>query len=93
MEIPKDDATRKVPMFVLTGATDGYSKYWKQMEPAFKQAGTPLTISYVEGYSYGWLFGKNELDALDKWLEEIGKASDDKPPSKSWRPSAGLLKF
>ena len=85
MGIPKDDATRKVPMFVLVGAKDGGSKVWKQMEPAFKESGTPLTIRYLEGRGHEWLFGKDELDALDQWLDELGKKRDE-PTAKSWRP-------
>ena len=85
MEIPTDEATRKVPMFVLVGAKDGGSQVWKQMEAAFKEGGTPLTIRYIEGRGHEWLFGKTELDALDGWLDALGK-SGEKPAAKSWRP-------
>lgn len=85
MDMPKDDASLKVPFFVLVGLKDGGSQVWKQSEAPFKQAGTPLTISYLENGKHEWLFGKNELDALDKWLVELAaKPAGAKTPH--WRP-------
>jgi predicted esterase len=86
MDIPKDVETRKVPLFVLVGLKDGGSQVWKQMEPAFKQAGTPLTVSYIEGHGHEWLFGNGELDALDKWLDGLEKTPGAKSSGKNWRP-------
>jgi predicted esterase len=84
MELP-EDAARKVPMFVVVGEKDGGSQVWKQMEATFRAAGTPVTLSVVEGRGHEWLFGENELQALDIWLEELGKTSD-RAPAKGWRP-------
>jgi len=71
MELPKDPATRKVPMFVLVGGADGGSQIWKQCEDAWRKGGVPLTVSYIEGKGHTWLFGKAEVEGLLKWLDGI----------------------
>jgi predicted esterase len=71
MALPKDESTRKVPMFVLVGGADGGSRIWKQCEEPWRKGGVPLTIQYIEGKGHTWLFGKAEVDALLKWLDGV----------------------
>lgn len=69
--VPKNDAIKKVPLFVLVGAMDGGSPLWKQLTPAWREAGVPLTIRHVEGKGHTWLFGKSEIDLLEQWLTDV----------------------
>jgi len=85
MNIPRDSATRSVPIFALVGTNDGGSQVWKKMEPAFKQVGTPLTIEYLEGRRHEWLFGKSQFAALDHWLDDLRDTAGN-PSAPRWRP-------
>ncbi|HLX60335.1 MAG TPA: hypothetical protein VKX17_03540 [Planctomycetota bacterium] len=89
MDPPKDDAALKTPMFVLVGTADGGSQVWKQSEDAYKKSGIPLTIAYLEGRKHEWLFGKSELDALDKWLADLAAKPSADGKSSRWRPVSG----
>jgi predicted esterase len=82
--LPKNDAIKKVPLFVLVGAMDGGSPLWKQLTPAWREAGVPLTIRHVEGKGHTWLFGKSETELLEQWLTDVaaGKLPSDPAESK-----------
>lgn len=89
MALPANEAARKVPMFVLVGTKDGGSQIWKQVEQPYRQAGVPLSILYLDGRGHEWLFGANELEALEKWLGELAAAPPAQPaPAVGWRPGA-----
>ncbi|HEY3319607.1 MAG TPA: hypothetical protein VGP72_03935 [Planctomycetota bacterium] len=87
MELSKDAETLKTPMFVLVGTNDGGTRVWKQCEQFWIKAGVPLSITYLEGRKHEWLFGKTELDALEKWLtENAAKFATPKVGETGWRP-------
>jgi hypothetical protein len=88
VEMPENAAARRVPLFVLIGAKDEGGQMWKQMESAFKSGGTPVSVNRVEGKGHEWLFGENELQALDLWLQELARKRE-LPGPKSWRPKLG----
>lgn len=83
--LPKDEAVQKVPMFVLVGDKDGGSQVWKNAEPAWREAGVPLTIRYVPNGVHQWLFGKSQVADLEEWLTQIadGKLPADPAPKKT----------
>jgi hypothetical protein len=58
------------------------------MESAFKGGGTPVTLTVVQGKGHEWLFGENELQALDLWLQERTRIGA-RPEAKGWRPKLG----
>ena len=103
IELPKGEAGRKVPMFVLVGTADPGSQLWKRVEPEWQKAGVPLTVRYIEGRKHEWLVGAEEADALDKWLGEAPAAAPALAAGKpAWRPNlvgaavaaaTGLIKF
>ena len=103
IELPKSEAARKVPMFVLVGTADVGSPLWKRVEPEWQKAGVPLTVRYIEGRKHEWLVGAEEADALDKWLGDAPAAAPALAAGKpAWRPNlvgaavaaaAGLIKF
>src|SRR5262249_48619443 len=69
--LPKNDAIKKTPFFVLVGDQDGGSQLWKKVTPQWQEAGVPLTIRHIEGKGHTWLFGKAEIGLLEKWLEDV----------------------
>jgi predicted esterase len=64
-------AVGKVPFFVLVGTADGGSRFWRQAEKPYREAGMPLVVHYVEGGKHAWLLGKRQLAALLSWLDEV----------------------
>jgi len=81
MDLPKHEAIKTVPMFVLVGDKDGGHQIWKKCEADWRKAGVPITIEYIAGGKHQWLFGKAQMAAFGKWLEEIaaGKVPSDQP--------------
>jgi predicted esterase len=79
--LPKNDAIKKTPFFVLVGGQDGGSQLWKKVTPQWQEAGVPLTIRHIEGKGHTWLFGKTELGLLEQWLDDVaaGKLPADTP--------------
>jgi S-formylglutathione hydrolase FrmB len=64
-------AVGKVPFFVLVGTADGGSRFWRQAETPYREAGMPLVVHYVKGGKHAWLLGKHQLAALLAWLDEV----------------------
>lgn len=83
--LPKDESIKKVPMFVLVGEKDNGAQLWKNVEPAWREAGVPLTIRYVPNGIHQWLFGKSQVADLEEWLTQIadGKLPTDPAPKKA----------
>jgi predicted esterase len=67
--LPKDDAVKKTPIFVLVGSKDGGAQLWKQVEKEWQDAGVPLAIHRIAEKGHTWLFGQKEVAELEKWLE------------------------
>jgi tetratricopeptide (TPR) repeat protein len=72
-DLPKSDAVKTTPFFVLCGETDGGAAMWKKCEPDWKQAGVPLTLKFIPNKGHTWLFGKTEVAELAAWLDAIKK--------------------
>ncbi|MBI3450828.1 MAG: hypothetical protein HY049_18180 [Acidobacteria bacterium] len=75
MEVPPGDATRGVPVFVLVGEKDSVTATWKKVEGKWRRAGVPLTVRYIPGKGHQWLFGPDEVAALDAWLGSLPASS------------------
>jgi predicted esterase len=88
LPIPKDPGIKDCPFFVLVGELDGGSQVWKKAEPDWRKAEIPLVIRYVPGKGHAWLFGKEELEALTRWLGEVaeGKRPADAPGAPPQAP-------
>ncbi len=71
MPLPKGEAVRKTPVFVLVGDQDGGAATWKQAMPAWQKAGVPLTVHFIKGRKHEWLFGKEQQAELDQWLADV----------------------
>ena len=55
IELPKDEAVRRVPLFVLVGEYDGGARFWSQLEPVWRKAGVPFIITSgvrTEGWNH-----------------------------------------
>jgi predicted esterase len=70
---PKEKPAKDMPMFVLVGEQDGGAPVWRKAEKEWGAAGLPLTVHYIPGKGHGWLFDAAQTDALEKWLEGLGK--------------------
>jgi len=75
MEVPQGDATRGVPLFVVVGEKDAVTATWKKVEGKWNRAGVPLTVRYIPGKGHQWLFGPDEVAALDTWLGSLPASS------------------
>lgn len=75
--LPKMEGIKRTPILVLVGDKDGGSALWKKVTPEWREKLVPLTIRHIEGKGHTWLFGKTEVELLEKWLEEI--AAGKKP--------------
>lgn len=71
LPLPPGDAWKGCPLFVLVGDQDGGHVLWKRVEEAWKAAGVPLTVTYVEGGRHAWLLGAEREAALLAWLERL----------------------
>lgn len=87
MELPENPGARRVPMFVLVGGKDQGAEMWKQMEATLRAGGIRASVNVVPDRGHEWLFGENELQLLDLWIQEI--ARNDRPSAKPWRPNLG----
>lgn len=80
LEPPAADGVSSVPLFVLVGAKDDGSDLWRKTARTWRKAGVPLTIRYVRGKVHEWLFGEEEIAALDVWLSTVpGVGAGAKP--------------
>ena len=71
---PKHDARKSVPIYVLVGDRDQAGRgveIWQRVEPAWREAGVPLTIDGVKDGQHAWLVGKTQADSLETWLKAI----------------------
>ena len=75
--LPRMEGIKRTPIFVLVGEKDGGSPLWKKVTPEWREKMVPLTIRHIEGKGHTWLFGKAEVELLEKWLEEV--AAGKKP--------------
>ncbi|HZE88625.1 MAG TPA: hypothetical protein VE404_03710 [Verrucomicrobiae bacterium] len=71
LDPPAADGVTSVPLFVLVGAKDDGSDLWRKTARSWRKAGVPLTIRYVRGKVHEWLFGEEEIAALDAWLSTV----------------------
>lgn len=74
LTVPEGDAKKGTPIFVLVGTADPGQMAWRASEEAWKDAGIPLTVTYVENGRHEWLFGPDEWKSLWTWLEPIAGA-------------------
>ncbi len=96
---PKTDkAARQTPVLVLVGTRDGGAQVWKQVTAAYREAGVPLSVEYVEGKGHTWLLGSEQTQRLMAWLDEVsaGKlpaTTVGKPPQAgdANRPVLGVV--
>lgn len=84
LTLPEGDAKKGTPIFVLVGTADPGQMAWRASEEAWKDAGIPLTVTYVENGRHEWLFGPDEWKSLWTWLEPIAGAKA--PPTKIEEP-------
>ena len=78
LPLPANPAIQQTPVFVLVGEKDGGSQMWRKLEPAWRQAGVPLTVHYIPDKGHAWLFGPEQLTALEGWLKQL-KAGKPEP--------------
>ncbi|MCZ7644832.1 MAG: hypothetical protein M5U26_06045 [Planctomycetota bacterium] len=87
MDLPKDEAIRKIPVFALVGDKDGGAQMWQKVMNDWLSAGIPLTYRTVAGKGHTWLFGPEQKKALTEWLDQVaaGKFPSD-PPAQAPAP-------
>jgi len=68
MQLPKNEAIKSCPQFVLVGDADPGHQMWKQVEDNWRKAGLPLEIDYVKGGRHQWLVGPEQWKELKTWL-------------------------
>ncbi len=73
---PSDPAIRSVPLFVLVGGEDPLLWVWEKLRKPWIDSGVPLTIVIVPGKGHEWLFGSEQVKALEAWLEGFPAAQD-----------------
>lgn len=88
LPLPNDPAVKQTPFFVLVGEQDGGSRLWRQAEPAWRQAGVPLTVRHIPDKGHAWLFGPGEVDEMCAWLEQVaaGKLPGAPAPAETKPP-------
>lgn len=75
--LPKMEGIKRTPILVLVGDKDGGAALWKKVTPEWREKMVPLSVRYIEGKGHTWLFGKPEVELLEKWLEDV--AAGKKP--------------
>lgn len=88
MALPDNEGIRKAPIFVLVGGQDGGAATWKQASPGWLKAGVPLTVNVIEGRKHEWLFGKEQTEALDKWLAQVAAGKFPTIEAPASKPAA-----
>jgi hypothetical protein len=78
--LPKMEGIKRTPILVLVGDKDGGSPLWKKVAPEWREKMVPLTIRHIEGKGHTWLFGKEEVELLERWL---GAVAAGKKPADS----------
>jgi len=79
LPIPPGEGVKSCPFFVLVGERDNGAPLWRATAPKWREAGIPLVLKFVPGKGHTWLFGADELAALDAWLAAVreGKLPSD----------------
>jgi dienelactone hydrolase len=78
MDLPEDaNSLQACPMMVLVGTRDGGAAVWKKAQPQWEDK-LPLEMIYVEGKPHTWLFGKEQIAAMEGWLKEVQKAEPER---------------
>jgi len=79
LPIPPGEGVKSCPFFVLVGERDNGAALWRKTAPKWREAGIPLVLRFVAGKGHTWLFGADELAALDAWLAAVreGKLPSD----------------
>jgi predicted esterase len=73
---PKGDV-KGAPMFVVVGSKDGNAAIWRKTEPKLRALGVDLTVIYVPEKGHSWLFDRERIEALEKWLAGLGVSGSD----------------
>ena len=87
---PSNPAIRDVPLLVLVGGKDPLLWVWKEAEKPWKESGVPLTVIVVPGKFHEWLFGEEQVEALDAWLGKLaplGEPQTTAPPQEEPAPA------
>ncbi len=78
MDLPEDaNSLQACPMMVLVGTRDGGAAVWKKAQPKWEDK-LPLEVIYVEGKPHTWLFGKEQIAAMEGWLGKVQKAEPER---------------
>ena len=92
MKLPEGDAAKDVPIFVLVGDKDGGSALWKAVAPEWTKAGIHVRVDYVPNGRHQWLFGAQQVQALEGWLADVAAGKmPETPEPKAVDPNAKPL--
>lgn len=85
--LPKGDAVKSVPLYVLVGDKDGGTRLWTEVETAWKAAGVPLRIRTIAGGRHEWLLRADEEPAVRAWLRDIAAGKTPGDPAAGPSPT------
>jgi len=68
---PDGDAKKGTPIFVLVSEADPGQMAWRALEGAWRQAGVPLTVTYVPEGRHERVFGAEQRNVLGAWLADV----------------------
>ncbi len=85
LKLPEGDAKKETPFFVLVGEADPGQMAWRSVETAWREAGVPLTVTYVPEGRHEWLFRAEQWKALGAWLVEV--AAGKSPGAAAAKPA------
>lgn len=71
LKLPEGDAKKGTPFFVLVGEADPGQMAWRSVEASWRDAGVPLTVTYVPNGRHEWLFGAEQLTSLWTWVADV----------------------
>ncbi|MCE9638298.1 MAG: hypothetical protein K8T90_21565 [Planctomycetes bacterium] len=83
--LPKGEAVKSVPIYVLVGDKDGGTRLWTQVEADWIAAGVPLHVRTIADGRHEWLLRADEEPAVRAWLRDVAAG---KTPGAATSPTA-----